>query len=40
MLLELAYQGAGTDTLMIDATSLKTRRTASSLRLKKGVAAA
>ncbi|WP_110812051.1 IS5 family transposase [Tritonibacter mobilis] len=36
MLLELADQGGGTDTLMIDATHLKTHRTASSLGLKKG----
>ena len=40
MLLELADQGGGTDTLMIDATHLKTHRTASSLGLKKGGAAA
>ncbi len=40
MLLELAVQGGGTDTLMIDATHLKTHRTASSLRLKKGGVAA
>ena len=36
MLLELANQGEATDMLMIDATHLKTHRTASSLRLKKG----
>ena len=36
MLLELADQGGGTDTLMIDATHLKAHRTASSLGLKKG----
>ena len=36
MLLELADQGGGTDTLMIDATHLKTHRTASSLGLQKG----
>ena len=36
MLLELADQGAETETLMIDATHLKTHRTASSLGLKKG----
>lgn len=35
MLLELSGQGDGTDTLMIDATHLKTHRTASSLGLKK-----
>jgi len=35
MLLELADQGNETDTLMIDATHLKTHRTASSLGLKK-----
>jgi transposase len=40
MLLELAEQVGGTDTLMIDATHLKTHRTASSLGLKKGGAAA
>ena len=40
MLLELADQGGRTDTLMIDATHLKTHRTASSLGLKKGGAAA
>lgn len=40
MLLELADQGGGTDTLMIDATHLKTHRKASSLGLKKGGAAA
>ena len=40
MLLELADQSGGTDTLMIDATHLKTHRTASSLGLKKGGAAA
>ena len=33
MLLELSDQGGGTDTLMIDATHLKTHRTASSLGL-------
>jgi transposase len=36
MLLELADRGGGTDTLMIDATHLKSHRTASSLGLKKG----
>ncbi len=36
MLLELADQAGGTDTLMIDATHLKTHRTATSMRLKKG----
>ncbi|MEO0637800.1 MAG: IS5 family transposase, partial [Pseudomonadota bacterium] len=36
MLLELADQGGETDTLMIDATHLKTHRTATSMRLKKG----
>jgi transposase len=36
MLLELADQGNETDTLMIDATHLKTHRTASSLGLQKG----
>lgn len=36
MLLELADQGDETDTLMIDATHLKTHRTASGLGLKKG----
>ena len=40
MLLELADQGGATDTLMIDATHLKTHRTASSLGLKKGGVAA
>ena len=40
MLLELANDGAATDTLMIDATHLKTHRTASSLGLKKGGVAA
>lgn len=40
MLLELSDQGGGTDTLMIDATHLKTHRTASSLELKRGGAAA
>ncbi len=40
MLLELADQGGGTDTLMIDATYLKAHRTASSLGLKKGAKAA
>ena len=40
ILLELADQGGGTDTLMIDATHLKTHRTASSLGLKNGGAAA
>jgi len=40
MLLELADQGGATDPLMIDATHLKTHRTASSLGLKKGGAAA
>ena len=36
MLLELADQGEGTDPAMIDATHLKTHRTASSLGLKMG----
>ena len=36
MLLELADQGGVTDTLMIDATHLKTHRAATSMRLKKG----
>ena len=36
MLLELADRGGDTETLMIDATHLKTHRTASSLGLKKG----
>ncbi|MEX0368789.1 MAG: IS5 family transposase [Ruegeria sp.] len=36
MLLELADQGGRTDTLMIDATHLKTHRTASSLGVEKG----
>ena len=36
ILLELARESDATDTLMIDATHLKTHRTASSLRLKKG----
>jgi transposase len=36
ILLELAKQSGSTDTVMIDATHLKTHRTASSLRLKKG----
>lgn len=36
MLLELADQSGEMDTLMIDATHLKTHRTATSLRLKKG----
>lgn len=36
MLLELADQGSEIDTLMIDATHLKTHRTASSLGLEKG----
>ena len=36
MLLELSGQCGRTDTLMIDATHLKTHRTASSLGLKKG----
>ena len=40
MLLELAGQGDDTDMLMIDATHLKTHRTASSLGLKKGGVAA
>ncbi|SMX50938.1 hypothetical protein MAA8898_05145 [Maliponia aquimaris] len=40
MLLELADRGGATETLMIDATHLKTHRTASSLRLKKGAKAA
>lgn len=40
MLLELSGQGGGTDTLMIDATHLKTHRTASRLGLKKGGVAA
>jgi putative transposase len=40
MLLELAGQSDRMETLMIDATHLKAHRTASSLRLKKGGAAA
>lgn len=36
MLMELADQGGGTDTLMIDVTHLKSHRTASSLGLNKG----
>ena len=40
MLLELADQGGGADMLKIDATHLKTHRTASSWRLKKGGVAA
>jgi len=36
MLLELAAESGATDTLMIGATHLKARRTASSLGLKKG----
>ena len=40
MLVELADQSGETDTLMIDATYLKTHRTASSLGLKKGGVAA
>lgn len=40
MMLELADQGGGTDTLMIDATHLKTHRTAPNLGLKNGGAAA
>lgn len=36
MLLELADRGGDTETLMIDATHLKTHRTATSMRLKKG----
>lgn len=40
MLLELADLGGETETLMIDATHLKTHRTASSLGLKKGGVAA
>jgi hypothetical protein len=40
MLLRLADQSGGTDTLMIDATHLKAHRTASSLGLKKGGVAA
>jgi transposase len=40
MLLQLADQGSGADTLMTDATHLKTPRTASSLGLEKGGAAA
>ncbi len=35
---ELAGQAQETDTVMIDATHLKTHRTASSLGLQKGVA--
>jgi len=40
ILLELAKDSDATDTLMIDATHLKTHRTASSLGLKKGGAGA
>ena len=36
ILLELSKESDATDTLMIDATHLKTHRTASSLGLKKG----
>ena len=36
ILLELSRESDATDTLMIDATHLKTHRTASSLGLKKG----
>jgi hypothetical protein len=36
MLMELARERGETDTLMIDATHLKTHRAASSLALKKG----
>lgn len=36
MLIELARESDRSDTLMIDATHLKTHRTASSLALKKG----
>jgi transposase len=36
MLMELARERGETETLMIDATHLKTHRTASSLALKKG----
>jgi transposase len=36
ILLELARESEATDTLMIDATHLKTHRTAASLGLKKG----
>ena len=36
MLLELAAESDATETLMMDATHLKTHRTASSLGLKKG----
>ena len=36
MLLELADQGGAPETLMMDATHLKTHRTATSMRLKKG----
>lgn len=36
MLLELAAEGARTDTVMMDATHLKAHRTASSLRGQKG----
>jgi transposase len=40
ILTELAAQGDEMETLMIDATHLKTHRTASSMGLKKGGAAA
>lgn len=36
----MAHQAGGTDTLIIDATHLKTHRTATSLGLKKGAKAA
>ena len=36
MLLELAAEGARTETVMMDATHLKAHRTASSLRCQKG----
>lgn len=39
MLIELVRESGQTDTLMIDATHLKTHRTASSLGLKKGAKA-
>jgi hypothetical protein len=40
ILAELAAQGEATGTLMIDATHLKSHRTASSMGLKKGGVAA
>ena len=39
ILLDLPAEGQETETLMIDATRLKTHRTAASLRAQKGAAA-